>query len=383
MSRLTRRRLVAGLLLAVALAAPAIADESISDLRSDREAARDAEAAALAELELLELEDLRIAEILAEIQVAVDAQVARVEGARQALLAAEAEVRDRESLAAQAAENVDRTTEEIRTRAVDAFVGTDNSVEPWLGSDDLNRTAVRIALLEFAAGSERDLLDQLRTLQAEREAHVVAGEEARLEADELRLELEDELSELELRRMVQMEIQNELQARIDAWQSEADQRASDSAEFDQMIKDLTARELGVVPGSPGAESLEGYIMPTDGSIGSSFGSRLHPIFGTIRQHDGVDIGGTTGDPIWASKDGSVIFAGRKGGYGNTVIIQHDGAVATLYAHMSEIFAGTGDRVDQGEVIGLVGSTGWSTGPHLHFETRFNGEPKDPLLFLPV
>ena len=115
----------------------------------------------------------------------------------------------------------------------------------------------------------------------------------------------------------------------------------------------------------------------------AFGPRVHPIFGTVRQHTGVDIGSSTGNPIWASKDGRVIFAGWKGGYGNTVVMVHgDGTVTTLYAHMSVIHASVGDVVDQGEVVGEIGSTGFSTGPHLHFEVRVNGTPKDPVAFLP-
>ena len=113
------------IVLAIVLVAPAGADESISDIRADREAARDAEAAALAELEFLELEDQRIAEILGEIQLAVDAQVARVDGGRQALHGAQAEVLARETLAVGAAQDVERTIAEIRQRAVDAYVGTD------------------------------------------------------------------------------------------------------------------------------------------------------------------------------------------------------------------------------------------------------------------
>jgi len=378
-----RIRSVMIIVLAIVLVAPAGADESISDIRADREAARDAEAAALAELEFLELEDQRIAEILNEIQLAVDAQVARVDGGRQALHAAQAEVLARETLALGAAEDVERTIAEIRQRAVDAYVGTDNTVEPWLQSGDINKTAVRLAMLDFAAGSDRDLLDHLRRLQVEREDHLIAGEEARLEADDLRAQLEDELAELETRQLVQAEIQNELLSRIDAWEAEADALARESVELTALIKAEQTRQLGITPGGPGASSVEGFRMPTSGSVGSSFGSRVHPIFGSVRQHTGVDIGGSTGNQIWASKEGRVIFAGWKGGYGNTVIVAHAGNVATLYAHMSETLARAGDQVDGGELIGLVGSTGWSTGPHLHFETRLDGIPKDPLLFLPL
>ncbi len=190
----------------------------------------------------------------------------------------------------------------------------------------------------------------------------------------------DALAELEERRAVQLDVQAELQVRIDEWIDVANERDAASDEFTSLIREATAAATGLNVGSP---SLEGYVMPTSGSIGSAFGPRVHPIFGTVRQHTGVDIGAATGNPIWASKDGRVIFAGWKGGYGNTVVMVHgDGTVTTLYAHMSVIHAAPGDRVDQGEVIGEIGSTGFSTGPHLHFEVRVNGEPKDPQAFLP-
>ncbi len=380
------RRLWAPMLVIVALMAPtpvAAEEESISDIRVDREAARDAEAAALAELALLELEDARIAEIVAEAQASVDAQQARVDGSRRALEAAEAEVvaRQQASVAAELAIGV--MNEEVTRRAVDAYVGTTSAESHWLDSADVNDTVVRIAYLDFTAGTDRDVLDGLRTLHSQRADHLIAGELAREEADQLRVELEGELVELEVRREVQLEIQAELQGRIAEWQARADQRAREAEELTELIRQRQAEQLGFQPGDPGASSVQGFVMPTNGSVGSRFGPRVHPIFGSTRMHSGVDIGGTSNDPIWAAKAGRVIFSGRKGGYGNAVIVQHEGNVATLYAHMIETRSSDGDWVEQGELIGLVGSTGWSTGPHLHFEVRVDGTPKDPQLFLPV
>jgi len=371
---------------AISVMAPVAAqddDDSIGDIRREREDARDAEAAALEELELLELEDERVAEILAEIQAAVDNQNAQVQAARQQLTAAEAEVEARTQAAIEAADIIVLTKAAIEQRAVDSFVGTNREIDPWLTSSDLNRTAIRLALIDFTAGSDRDLLADLRTTQAEREAHLRAGEDARAEADALKLVLEDELAELEIRQEVQAKIQGELQTRIDAWQQEALARAREADELTQLIKDKQAEELGFEPGDPGSASVEGFIMPTQGSVGSKFGLRVHPIFRTTRMHSGVDIGAPSGQAVWAAKEGRVIFAGVKGGYGNTVIVQHEGNVATLYAHLSVLRTSNGDWVDTGEIVGLIGSTGWSTGPHLHFETRVNGEPKDPELFLPA
>ena len=91
--------------------------------------------------------------------------------------------------------------------------------------------------------------------------------------------------------------------------------------------------------------------------------------------------GSTGTPIRAAADGVVVFAGGRGGYGNATIIDHGNSLATLYAHQSSILLGDGQRVTRGQVIGLVGSTGFATGPHLHFEVRINGVPVDPLPYL--
>jgi murein DD-endopeptidase MepM/ murein hydrolase activator NlpD len=115
-------------------------------------------------------------------------------------------------------------------------------------------------------------------------------------------------------------------------------------------------------------------------ISSGFNPRrIHPISGRVRAHRGVDYVAPTGTPIWAAGAGKIQFAGRKGGYGNAVIVDHGRGVTTLYAHMSRIGrdARVGRKVEQGKVIGYVGSTGASTGPHLHYEYRVNGRHKNP------
>jgi murein DD-endopeptidase MepM/ murein hydrolase activator NlpD len=115
-------------------------------------------------------------------------------------------------------------------------------------------------------------------------------------------------------------------------------------------------------------------------ISSGFSMRVHPISGKWKRHSGVDFAARTGTPIRAAGDGVVDFAGVKGGYGNVVVLKHWGKYSTLYAHMSRFAKGVrrGTKVSQGEVIGYVGSTGWSTGPHLHYEFLVNNQPRDPM-----
>jgi murein DD-endopeptidase MepM/ murein hydrolase activator NlpD len=106
--------------------------------------------------------------------------------------------------------------------------------------------------------------------------------------------------------------------------------------------------------------------------------RFHPILQSWRKHDGVDYAAPTGTPVRTVGDGLVDFAGWQNGYGNVVQVKHANDRTTVYAHLSRIEVKKGSRVEQGQRIGAVGSTGWSTGPHLHFEFRVNGMHQDPL-----
>ncbi|PZU07086.1 MAG: hypothetical protein DI605_17205 [Sphingomonas sp.] len=127
----------------------------------------------------------------------------------------------------------------------------------------------------------------------------------------------------------------------------------------------------------GAEKKGGFTMPVQGHLTSSFGARFHPILGYSRMHQGVDYGAPMGSPIIAATDGTVRFAGWHGGHGNYVQLQHPGNMQTGYAHMSRIVAKVGQKVHAGQLIGYVGSTGLSTGPHLHFELFQNGRAVNP------
>ena len=132
-------------------------------------------------------------------------------------------------------------------------------------------------------------------------------------------------------------------------------------------------------------SSSGFMKPIAGRITSPFGWRVHPIFKSRTFHSGVDIGGPNMGSIRASNSGRVIYAGWYGGYGKVVIIDHGSVnghpTTTLYAHMSVTKVSKGQAVTKGQVIGLEGTTGYSTGPHCHFEVRINGKPNNPLNYI--
>ena len=132
-------------------------------------------------------------------------------------------------------------------------------------------------------------------------------------------------------------------------------------------------------------SSTGFIYPISGRISSPFGWRTHPIFKSRIFHSGIDIAGPNGGAIKASNDGKVIFSGWYGGYGKVVILDHGiingQPITTLYAHMSAITVSNGQTVKKGQTIGREGSTGYSTGPHCHFEVRVNGKPTNPMNYI--
>lgn len=134
-------------------------------------------------------------------------------------------------------------------------------------------------------------------------------------------------------------------------------------------------------GDPTPESTPGMIWPVNGPVTSGFGNRVHPIYGTVRFHAGLDISASSGTPVVAAQSGSVLWVGTQGGYGETVIVDHGGGLTTVYPHLSGYNTSVGAAVGQGEVIGFVGSTGLSTGPHLHFEVRVGGAAQDPMPYL--
>ena len=143
----------------------------------------------------------------------------------------------------------------------------------------------------------------------------------------------------------------------------------------KLRKDILAAQVGRAVAARGV-SAGGYIWPLPGAITSYYGPRWG------RMHTGIDIDGTSGQPIVASKSGRVIVASYYGGYGNAVVIDHGGGVSTLYGHMSSFGVSNGQEVSQGQVVGNVGCTGSCTGDHLHFEVRVNGSPVNPLDYLP-
>ena len=246
-----------------------------------------------------------------------------------------------------------------------------------LSSQDLNQFADRRRQIERIYDHDRKLLGELtqRSNQVEKQRNQIVAQKNEIEL--LTQKLKYQKSNIESEAVAQQNTIDRLKSDRQALSQAEDRLAEDSRRLSQIILAKVQPYDGLIL-PPGTGQL---MYPTIGPVTSNFGWRTHPILGTERFHSGIDFGADYGSLIYVSEQGRVIYADWYGGYGNAVIVDHGNGMTTLYAHCSDLYVKDGDIVAKGQPIASVGSTGFSTGPHLHFELRANGEPIDPAAYL--
>ena len=230
--------------------------------------------------------------------------------------------------------------------------------------NSVDRFSTRLRDVKTEAARKRDeIIGQRSAIESERS--VIAALRSQVSGDKQKI-----VTELGKRRELLSDVKEEKATYLK-------EMARLEAESRRITALLKARQRGQVFQAGGTKKL---AWPTTGSVTSSYGVRTHPVFGDSRMHTGIDIGAPSGQAVIAAESGTVVFAGAYGGYGNTVVVDHGNALATLYAHLSSIGVSSGATVQRSSRVGAVGCTGYCTGPHLHFETRINGEPRNPMEF---
>jgi murein DD-endopeptidase MepM/ murein hydrolase activator NlpD len=367
------------LLLALASATPAWSEPSGTP-EARRDAARTKKAKVAAELNTLKASDDELESAVRALDAGVAVQENATEAAQRALKSAESGLNAAEERLA----TTEKRMTELRARASQAAVRAyvHPGGDPFLDivrSRDLSEASRRQALLSSMVSSDRDVLDQMRSARQDQQFDKANLTNARNVAEERRKSAEGRLAELQAARDQQGRLKSALDSRISEYVSEVDSLSREEATLTALLKARAAAAATspeAASGGGGRVSGTGLIWPVSGPVTSGFGVRWG------RLHAGIDIAPGYGTPVKAAKAGTVIMAGSNGGYGNCVIIDHGGGLSTLYGHMSKITVGDGESVKQGEQVGNVGSTGSSTGPHLHFETRINGSPQNPMRYLP-
>lgn len=334
------------------------------------------------QLDAAEADVDEVRRVLAGLDAAIASQQALVDAAQQEVDDAEAEAASWRAQAAATAAQIAEVRAAVADSIVDSYIGaTGEATTVWLEASDIDEAVKRDAVLDLVRGGLTDVADLLGALADDQERALEAAEDATARAAEKRDEVAAARAELEADRALQAELEAELQSRVDGFASKLAELESAEDELDEIIRREQLERIAPSV-SVGAESVEGFVRPIAAAPGSGFGMRRHPILGYSRLHAGTDFGASQGTPVWAAKEGQVISAGWRGGYGNAVVIAHDGGITTLYAHLSRVDVSNGSWVGAGEVVGAVGSTGLSTGPHLHFEVRVGGTPQNPMLFVP-
>jgi murein DD-endopeptidase MepM/ murein hydrolase activator NlpD len=265
----------------------------------------------------------------------------------------------------------------LSTRIVDIYEGESITyVNVLLGSTDMWTFLTRAYDIKRIVGSDVDLIQGIKKDQEQIEKDRVAKQQQFAAAQSLESRCESERDNVA--RLVNQRQQSldEIQSDRQSLEQALDELENQSARIEQEIQ---ARQRTPSGRRRMARVFRGGLLaPVSGRISSTFGYRFHPIVRQMRLHTGVDIPAPSGTPIHAAADGEVATAGWRKAYGKCIEIDHDGGVSTLYGHCSAICVRVGQQVKKGDVIGRVGSTGWSTGPHCHFEKRVNGKAVNPL-----
>lgn len=254
--------------------------------------------------------------------------------------------------------------------------GNETVLSVLIGSRSVADFATRKSLLERIAKHDHELFSEVKVLRDQvadkklRQDQVVeriAGLKEKQTGQQL--DLKSAMSE-------KKQVLNQLRSQRDQLEEELEAMERESNRIEAQIRAYMRTNSGKVSPYKGR-----FMIPVNGRFSSPYGYRIHPISHVRKLHTGQDIAAPMGTTIRAAGPGVVISTGWRGGYGNTVIIDHGGGISTLYGHCSRVFARAGQKVSAGTPIAAVGTTGYSTGPHVHFEVRVNGRPVNPRPYL--
>ncbi len=252
-------------------------------------------------------------------------------------------------------------------------------VEMLFQVDNLQSLLDRMYYQERVAEQDKKLIDELRLRET-----VLSANKQQLGAQKNMLsEMVSQIAERAMaiakEKLDQQQTAERLRNQRAFYEQAERELANESARLEKQI--FVMESSNRKKGGPISVGSGNMCMPLRAPVTSPFGWRKHPIFGVRKFHSGVDLAGPNRSAIHAADGGNVLYTGWYGGYGKVVIISHGNSMATLYAHLSRAAVSAGDNVSKGDVIAYEGTTGFSTGPHLHFEVRVNGKPNNPMAYV--
>lgn len=248
-------------------------------------------------------------------------------------------------------------------------------LEIILNSENLIDALTRMDMIQLIVKDDVELLGQIQIQKSSLEELKAIQESNKKGKEDKKLELLNSKKELAKK-------QSEKEAYMLVLEKDIKEKMRQEEQFKKDDQDLQKKLASMLNAEKYVGGIMQYPLPLEHTrITSEFGTRPHPIYGYMSTHRGTDIACPTGTDVYAANDGKVILAERHSQYGNYIIIDHGGKIATLYAHNSKLLVKVGQEVKRGQVIAKSGNTGMSTGPHLHFEVRENGVPVNAMKYI--
>ncbi len=357
--------------------------KTTAELKKEVEQAKQNKNSAKSQLDKVKNQRASVADEVLSIDKEINRVENEIEATAQAIEKSRADLVIKEQELQIAEENCMEYDEDFKTRARIMYEnGTSSYLEVLLGASSFGDFLSRIEMVKEIVEYDRKILGEMK---ASRDAIRVAKEALELEWANL------EAKEVELANM-----KIELGYRLEAKQELLDQLYADEEEYKKAYEKAEADEQKIqkeLQAQAAREAANGtqtkytgtgrfvWPCPASSRITSQYGYRIHPVYKTKKFHAGIDIGAGYGSNIVAAESGTVTTATYGSGYGKYVVVNHGSGITTLYAHCSSLLVNVGDKVSRGQVIAKVGSTGVSTGNHLHFEVRINGSTTDPLSYV--
>jgi murein DD-endopeptidase MepM/ murein hydrolase activator NlpD len=287
-------------------------------------------------------------------------------------------------------------TDIFTARAVAAYkAGPTAYLDGLVSAETFGDLIERYSYYEAVLDSDSELIEKIDVLREETEqkrAEVeqreeqIASDKRALEAHRARIaglrnQKADALASLRDALSTKRDLLASVEARKSRYERIQDELEQESTRIRALLASASTSSSPPAASAAPADTGATFAWPAPGPVTSPFGYRVHPIFGDVRLHTGIDIGAPYGATVIAAEDGVVVFVGVMSGYGNVVVIDHGGGIATTYNHLSAFSVSSGQQVRRSQPIAAVGCSGYCTGPHLHFEVRVNGTPVDPMPYL--
>lgn len=281
--------------------------------------------------------------------------------------------------------DLDRNEELLKERLRVMYKTKDVSyVQILVESNDITDLLSNVNNIQRIVNHDKELLEKLESSKKKHEEQKQSLEASKVKMTQIQAQVKSEQLVMEVNMSVQYTEKHKIAQDIDQLKLQEEELQRESAAIEKEIRKLMPKTTSKTPTTVKGTAPQNYSggsmqwpLAVRGTITSTYGSRRDPMTGASSFHQGLDIAAPRGTSVYAASDGVVIFSGYKNSYGNVVMINHGGGIVTVYAHNSSLVARKGASVKRGDLISKVGSTGYSTGNHLHFEVRVNGSTVNP------